>query len=179
MATDADAIFHSIELTGSEFKSGDVVTKSYVDTTVTSAINAVVDGAPAAMDTLREISTQITAGSSAADAILSSLTTESTTRQAADVAQTNAFNDHVAYFTQERAWLAGKVGVLEDNRANDIAYNLQEKQWVMGQYMTAIGEEPALRITGDDALSARIQSVHDSRVETDNGLNIKSIKSWQ
>ena len=53
MATYADAIFHSIELTGSEFKSGDVVTKSYVDTTVTSAINAVVDGAPAAMDTLR------------------------------------------------------------------------------------------------------------------------------
>ena len=170
MATYADAIFHSIELTSSEFKSGDVVTKSYVDTTVTSAINAVVDGAPAAMDTLREISTHITAGSSAADAILSSLTTESTTREAADVAQTSALSDHVAYFTDTKDWLARRVLALEDNRTIDVVHNQAQSDWLLGQSAIHIGEESVLRIAVEDALGARIQSEQDSRVETDTGL---------
>ena len=66
MSNYADVIFHSVELTSAEFKSNDAVSKSYVEGTVTSAVTALVDSAPAAMDTLRELGVQITSGSTAA-----------------------------------------------------------------------------------------------------------------
>ena len=241
----ADVIFHSLELTASEFKQSDAVTRAYVDSSVTNAVTALVDNAPAALDTLRELGVQITSGSTAAAAITASLGTvqtglaneianrassdatqnasiasESTralaaesllsthvtdnynasvygftdldtrmvaeqgARAAADTAQTTALTDHVAYFTQERSWLAGKVGDLEQNRVDDLAYNAQEKSWVMGQYTSAIAEEAvarvavdnrvttveADRIAADDALSTRIQFADDMRVEIQNGL---------
>ena len=49
MSQYADAIFHSLELTATDFKLNEVVTKSYVDSTVSTAVTALVDNAPAAL----------------------------------------------------------------------------------------------------------------------------------
>ena len=77
-----DAIFHSIAVTSTGFKSSDVVTKTYVDT---AAINAVIDGAGSSLDTLKELGTAITSGSTAAAAITAnSLSNEHLDRTAVD-----------------------------------------------------------------------------------------------
>ena len=240
MSQYADAIFHSLELTATDFKLNEVVTKGYVDGAVTKAVTALVDNAPSALDTLRELGVQITSGSTAAAAITSSLgtvqtglaneianmatsdalqnasiTSESTralaaesllstrvtdnynasvygftdldtrmvaeqdARAAADTAQTTALTDHVVYFTQERAWLVGKTQNIEANRVADLDIIDRDRNWVIGQYTTAIAEEAVARVTVNSRVTMLNQIELLPMMHCQSVSNLLTICGWK
>ena len=166
MATYVDAIFHSIELTGTEFKLSDAVPKAYVDFTVTSAINAVVDGAVPALDTLREIGQQLYAGSTVSTAITNSLTvvrtdlaTEIANRAASDATQNVGIANELARALAAEALLSGRI----TSSADASTYGFTDLD-------TRLRNEILARVNTDNNLDGLVTQERDMRIETDNGL---------
>ena len=166
MATYADAIFHSIELTGTEFKAVDAVPKAYVDYAVSTAINAVVDGAIPALDTLREIGQQLYTGSTVSTAITNSLTvvrtdlaTEIANRAASDATQNVGIANELARAVAAEAVLSGRITSSTEASTN-IFIDLD----------TRLLAEIRDRVAAGNNLGDLVTQEHDMRTETDNGL---------
>ena len=155
-----DAIFHSVELSTTEFKSTDAVSKSYVDAAVVTAVAALIDNAPSAMDTLKELGAQITAGSSAADAITSSLSTvqvglanEIAARASSDATSNAAIATENARAVAAESLLSGRVTT-----------NYDAAVYGFTDLDTRLAAEATARLSMDTALHTNQLAHHESMV---------------
>ena len=158
----ADVTFHSVQLTAGDFKSDEAVSKQYVDSSVSVAIDALVAGAPAAMDTLSELATQISSGSTAAAAITSSLSAlqtqvsqEIASRAAGDASLQSSLQTELSIRTQADTVINGTLlqhSVLIQNETNSRVGSVAGLQASVGQVNTAIQSEIGDRQASDLAI---------------------------
>ena len=157
----ADVTFHSVQLTAGDFKSDEAVSKQYVDSSVSVAIDALVAGAPAAMDTLSELATQISSGSTAAAAITSSLSAlqtqvsqEIASRAAGDASLQSSLQTEMSIRTQADTIINTLLqhSVLIQNETNSRVGSVAGLQASVGQVNTAIQSEIGDRQASDLAI---------------------------
>ena len=126
--------------------SSNAVSKSYVDTHITSAIDALVNGAPAAMDTLKELSDALNAsGSTLSTEILNSIASEKTLRENADAVLQTAINTEIS----------DRVSAVSAASAT---------------LQSAINAEAAQRIASDVNASSAFQSAHLYEISRATGI---------
>ena len=175
------------------------VSKNYVDLHITSAINALVDGAVPAMDTLKELGVALNNASgdlasslvSQITAVNSAITAEAASRSASDATQATNFDNEKTlrdgYRVQDRA---------EAKQMNDV--EILERQaldeWLNGgitglradavqDRLDSAAEYQAIAVRRDAEQTARQGAVGDlnfllseessSRVSADNSMNAK------
>ena len=126
-----------------DLANDNAVYKAYVDAHITTAINALVNGAVPALDTLKELGDALNNDANLGSVLTSriaavntAITTEASTRSTNDATLTSNFASEIAYRNQEFSWLSGKIAV-EANRVADVAQAAQQDTWHNGQYTTA------------------------------------------
>ena len=161
-------IVDSVQLEGkdADLQSNYAVSKSYVDTKVSTAVAALVDSAPAALDTLKEISLALGNDANLASTLIASIgvvqasvTTEASTRSSADTG------------------LEGKVAT-EAKRAGDaevalgvrVDTEVADRVAAVSDLSTLLQEESSSRVAGDSDLTTLLQEESSSRVSADNAL---------
>ena len=197
MTTFADVVFHSVEIESTDFKSTDAVTKSYVDVSLTTAINALVDGALPAIDTLREIGLQLAAGSTVADSLVvqitgvqSALDVEIANRASATTARDviidgHRLQDQTEYRALSDAQDVARTTALqtvnaavlaETSRALDaetllygrITDNYNASVYGLTDLDTRLLAEQAARIARDESLNTNTETHHERMVVEEN-----------
>ena len=162
-------IVDSVQLEGkdADLQSNYAVSKSYVDTKVSTAVAALVDSAPAALDTLKEIASALGNDANLASTLIASIgvvqasvTTEAGVRSSADTS------------------LEGKV-TSEARRAGDaeialgarVDTEVADRVAAVSDLSTLLQEESSSRVAGDSDLSTLLQEESGSRVAADDALS--------
>ena len=93
--------------------------------------------------------------------------------------QTNALNDHVVEYTQTKSWLVGKTQSIEANRVADLDIIDRDRNWVIGQYTTAIAEEAVARVTVNSRVTMLNQIELLPMMHCQSVSNLLTICGWK
>ena len=128
------------------------VSKAYVDSHISSSISALVNGAGASLDTLREIGLALNNDANLATTLTNSISAEATARVAGDATLLTQINTKV---TDVGNWAGNLVHVEQVAR---IAGDLDESK----RAMTAESKEATDRATADASLQSQITALSGS-----------------
>ena len=147
-------IVDNLVLQGTEANlvSTNAVSKAYVDSHISSAVSALVDSAPATLDTLKEIATALGNDANLASTLANSIGSEATARIAGDASLLTQINTKV---TDVGNWAGNLVHVEQVAR---IAGDLDESK----RAMTAESKEATDRATADAGLQSQITALSGS-----------------
>jgi len=147
----------------SNLLSNNAVSKTYVDQHITTAINALVDGAAPALDTLKEIGAALGNDANLASvltsqiaAVNSAIAAEAAARSSSDATTNATFEAEVRYRTDTQNTTYSKISNLENLRSLDLETNTSASE-----------STRRMLVDGDNALRFFIESEASQRNEAE------------
>ena len=152
--TYSDLVVNSVELNKdyTTFTTKDAVSKQYVDTSVDSKISSLINGAPAVLDTLKELSDALASDPNFATTVATSVATVQTNINTLDTRVTNLAVEHKAALDAE-VLARQQLSTSTDTRfASSSALIAQNTATITSNY----NQELAARTAADTALDQKI-----------------------